>query len=112
MQWTKPVAVVISADCYSACEIFVAAMAHDPQHFIVGRYPTAGVEAGIGFFKLPGDISLQAPVDQLRYPETGEIFLEGVGVPPNVKVPATAETLLSKDDQELAATEKILLKAR
>lgn len=106
-QWTKPVAVLVGPACASACEIFAAAVAHDPNHLIVGRYPSAGVEAGVHPWNLPGGLYFQAPIVQLRYPD-GKIFLEGVGVVPNVKVPVTVESLLSTDDPEIPAAEKAL----
>src|SRR5262249_8397885 len=62
IQWDKPVAVLIGPECASACEIFAAIMSHDPKHLIVGKYPTAGVEAAVSPWTLPGDISFQAPV--------------------------------------------------
>ncbi len=107
VQWEAPVAVLVGPNCYSACEIFSAAVAHDPSHLIVGRYPTGGVEAGVEPWTLPDGLYFQAPVSQIRYPD-GKIFLEGVGVVPNVKVPITVQSLLSTDDQELPAAEKAL----
>ncbi len=68
-------------------------MAHDPSHLIVGRSPSAGVEAGVEPWVLPDGVSFQAPVIAFRNPD-GSIFLEGVGVIPNVKVPNTPENLL------------------
>lgn len=107
VQWDGPVAVLIGPACYSACEIFSAAMAHDTNHLIVGRYPTAGVEASVEPWTLPDGLYFQAPTGRLVTPDD-KIFLEGVGVLPNVKVPITAESLLSTDDQELPAAEKAL----
>lgn len=107
VQWDGPVAVLVGPNCYSACEIFAAAVAHDSNHLIVGRYPTGGVEAGVEPWTLPDGLYFQAPVVQIQYPD-GKIFLEGVGVVPNVKVPVTTQSLLSKDDLELPAAEKAL----
>jgi C-terminal processing protease CtpA/Prc len=103
-QWTKPVAVIINPGCASACEIFAAAVAHDPENLIVGRSSSAGVEAGVAVWLLPGGLSFQAPVIAFRNPD-GTVFLEGVGVVPNVKVPNTPETLLvnPRDDAALDA---------
>jgi len=107
VQWTNPVAIMVGPACASACEIFSAAVAHDPSHLVVGRYPTAGVEAGVEAWTLPDGLYFQAPVDRIEYPD-GKIFLESVGVTPNVKVPVTAASLLSTDDQELPAAENAL----
>ncbi len=107
VQWDKPVAVLIGPDCASACEIFSAAMAHDSKHLIVGRYPSAGVEAGVAPWTLPGKISFQAPIERIQYPD-GKVFLEGVGVVPNVKVPLTVETMTADDDPDLNAAAQAL----
>jgi C-terminal processing protease CtpA/Prc len=107
VQWTSPVAVLVGPACYSACEIFSAAMAHDPAHLIVGRYPSAGVEAGVEPWTLPDGLYFQSPVYRIVYPD-GKIFLEGVGVIPTLKVPVTAQSLLSTDDLELQAADKAL----
>ncbi len=107
VQWDKPVAVLIGPACVSACELFAAALAHDPQHLVVGRYPTAGVEAGVEPWTLPDGLYFQAPTVQMQTP-AGQVFLEGRGVLPNVKVPVTVESLLYSDAQELAAAESAL----
>jgi len=107
LQWDKPVAVLIGPECASACEIFSAAMAHDPNHLLVGMYPTSGVEAGVGPWTLPGKLSFQAPVIRFQNPD-GSIFLEGVGVQPNVQVPLTADNLTSDNDVVLVAAAQAL----
>lgn len=107
VQWDLPVAVVTNDGCASACEIFSAAMAEDPDHLIVSYTPTAGIEAGVYSWNLPGDLYFQAPVTYFE--RDGEVFVEGVGVPPTVDVPATAENLLSEEDVVLAAAEEALI---
>jgi carboxyl-terminal processing protease len=103
VQWTRPLAVLIDADCASACEIFAAAVAHTPDHLIVGQSPSAGAEGAVFPWLLPGAIEFQAPLIAFRNAD-GSVFLEGVGVVPNVKVPNTPETLLidAGDDAALA----------
>jgi C-terminal processing protease CtpA/Prc len=105
-QWDAPVAVLVDADCASACEIFAAAMAENPDHLIVGYTPSAGVEAGIYAWNLPGDIYFQASIERLV--RDGEVFIEGQGVAPNVMVPATAENLLNPEDEVLLSAEDAL----
>ncbi len=107
VQWEGPVAVLVGPSCASACEIFSAAVAHDPKHLIVGRYPSAGVEAGVEPWTLPDGLYFQAPVFQIRYPD-GRIFLEGTGVVPNVKIPVTVQTLLAGKEDDIAAAERAL----
>jgi C-terminal processing protease CtpA/Prc len=106
VQWDLPVAVLIDADCVSACEIFVAAMAEDPNHIIVGYTSTAGVEAGIYAWNLPGEIYFQASIQ--RIVRNGEVFIEGEGVPPTFEVPATEENLLNPEDEVLLTAEEAL----
>src|SRR5258706_47471 len=88
IQWTKPVAVLIGPACYSACEIFSAAMAHDPNHLMVGRYPTAGVQARVGTWTLPDGLYFQAPLVRIVY-SNGDIFLERKRGQTNIQVPVT-----------------------
>jgi C-terminal processing protease CtpA/Prc len=106
VRWDLPVAVLVDDGCASACEIFAAAMAEAPDHLIVGYTPSAGVEASVYFWNLPGDVGFQASVGRLV--RDGQVFLEGTGVPPTVRVPATAENLLDPGDEVLAAAEEAL----
>jgi C-terminal processing protease CtpA/Prc len=82
-------------------------MAHNPANLIVGSYPTAGVEASVSPWLLPDGLSFRASLGLLLDPD-GNVFLEGTGVVPTVKVPITPESLLSDDDLELAAAEAAL----
>ncbi|MFM9108964.1 MAG: S41 family peptidase [Chloroflexota bacterium] len=91
-QWRKPVAVLVGPDCVSACELFAAAIAESPNAIVVGLGPTAGVEGGVFPWKMPEDIGFRAPLIGFE-DEDGNVYLEGVGVPPDILVPSTAETL-------------------
>jgi C-terminal processing protease CtpA/Prc len=108
IQWTKPVAVLIDSNCASACEIFSAAMAHNPDIEIVGHTPTAGVEAGVFPWTLPDDIYFQASIILLLDGD-GEVFLEEVGVLPTIDVPVTIESLLSPEDEVVLAADEAML---
>lgn len=111
VQWRRPVAVLIGPDCVSACELLAAAIARDPEHLVVGLEPTAGVEGGVFPWLLPGDLAFRAPLIGFR-DERGDVFLEGRGVPPNITVANTAETLLltpDAPDAVLVAAEQALL---
>jgi len=106
VQWDKPVAVLIDTDCGSACELFAAALARNPEHLIVGQEPTAGAEGSVSPWKLPGGIYFQAPLGLLKH--DGKVWLEGSGVAPTLKVPVTVESLVSGKDVVLAAAEQAL----
>ncbi|HYO30496.1 MAG TPA: S41 family peptidase, partial [Thermomicrobiales bacterium] len=111
MKWRGPVAVLIGPDCASACELLAAALARNPANLVVGMGATAGVEGGVFPWLLPEGIAFRAPLIGYR-DDAGEIFLEGTGVQPNVRVPKTAETLLltqGAPDAVLGAAEAALL---
>lgn len=91
----QPVAVLTGIDCYSACELFTAAMSHNPEHLIVSFTNTAGVEAGVYSWQLSGGLPFQA--SYVRLESDGHVFLEGYGVTPNVRIPANRDTLVVTD---------------
>ncbi len=88
-----PIAVLTDLGCASACEIFTAAVANDPEHLIVSYTSTAGIEAGIYLWYLSGGLPFQASYIRFQNDE-GQIFLEGYGVTPNVRIPSEPDTLI------------------
>jgi len=88
-----PVAVLTDLSCASACEIFTAAFAEDPEHLIVSYTSTAGIEAGIYLWYLSGGLPFQASYIRFQN-DAGQIFLEGYGVTPNVRIPSEPDTLI------------------
>ncbi len=104
------IALLVGQACASACEIEAYGFSQVPGMIVVGEYPSAGVEAevGRGQFLLPESMSFQAPTGRFTLPD-GSIFLEGAGVQPTVKVPITAENVLSEEDVILNAAEKAVL---
>jgi hypothetical protein len=82
-------------------------MAEDPDHLLVGYYPTAGMEAGVNWWLMPGGIEFQASI--YRSFRNGGPFLEGIGVAPNVEVPATTENLLNPEDEVITIAEEALV---
>jgi C-terminal processing protease CtpA/Prc len=104
-----PIALVIDESCASACEIFASAIAYNPDNLIVGYTPTAGVEAGVFTWLLPGGITFQASI--VRVTIDGEVAVEGVGVPPTVTVPSTRENLLNPEDELIEITQAELIPA-
>lgn len=105
-----PIAVLVSSDCFSACEGFSHAMSLEDRSILVGHSPTAGAfgEVGLGQYKLPGDLSLQFPTGRPITPD-GDILIEGVGVQPDILVPVTYESAMGRVDAVLEAAIEALL---
>ena len=102
--------LMVDQACASACEIEAYGQSQVPGTVVVGYYPSAGIEAEVarGQFTLPEGMSLQVPTGRFVLPD-GSVFLEGKGVIPTVKVPLTAENLLSTEDVVLKTAEGIAL---
>jgi carboxyl-terminal processing protease len=105
-----PVAVLVSPNCISACEVFAYALQQKGRSIVIGHFPTAGAfgEVGRGQYKMPSDISMQFPTGR---PETldGKLLIEGRGVIPDITVPVTVESALGKTDAVLQAAIRALL---
>jgi C-terminal processing protease CtpA/Prc len=97
--YDKPIVVLVSHDCISACEGFAYYMSLNGHTTIIGHYPTAGAfgEVGLGQYSLPGDIDVQFPTGRPITPE-GDILIEGVGIIPDIIVPITVESALDEID--------------
>ncbi|NPV56223.1 MAG: peptidase S41 [Anaerolineae bacterium] len=105
------IVLLVDMACFSACEIESYGFSQVPGVVVMGEHPTAGVEAEVarGQIKLPEGFSMQVPTGRYKLPN-GSIFLEGVGVQPNVKLPITTESVLSADDPGLQAAIAEILK--
>jgi len=110
MRYEGPVALLVSPYCVSACESFAYALTRDGRSVVVGHYPTAGAYAGVGRgqVELPGGLSFQFPTSRSETPE-GDLLLEGAGVPLDVVVPVTEESVLGSADAVLDAAVEALL---
>ncbi|MCD6402088.1 MAG: hypothetical protein J7L73_09195 [Anaerolineales bacterium] len=106
----KPIAVLISPYCVSACEGFSYALALRNNTIVAGHYPTAGAygEVGRGQYDLPDDFSMQFPTGRSEKPD-GSLLIEGKGVIPDVLVPITESSALGLEDTVLNAAIKVLL---
>lgn len=91
--------LLVGLHCYSACEIESYGFSQVPGMVVMGEYPTGGVEAEVarGQFNLPEGFSLQIPTGRFTL-EDGSIFLEGVGVEPEIRVNLTDESILDGRD--------------
>jgi C-terminal processing protease CtpA/Prc len=102
-------ALLVDQTCYSACELEAYGFSQLDGIVVAGIYPSGGVEAEVarGQFTLPAGLSLQAPTGRFVLPD-GSLFLEGQGVQPTLRVPITAESVLSDEDVVLRAAEEAL----
>ena len=93
------IVLMVDQFCYSACELESYGFSQVPGVVVMGHFPTAGVEAETarGKFLLPGDMELTIPTGRFILPD-GSIFLEGVGVQPDVVIPVTRASVLSDED--------------
>jgi C-terminal processing protease CtpA/Prc len=102
LRYDGAVALLIGANCHSACEFFSYDMTLQERAAIVGQYPTAGAGGSITRIKMPED-EFFTYTEGRAVNADGEIHIEGKGVPPTVQVPVTEETLLGEGDAVLDA---------
>lgn len=109
LQYKGKIAVLVSADCISACEGFAFALQQNGRSKVIGHYPTAGAfgEVGLGQYNLPDDFSMQFPTGRPENSD-GAVVIEGKGVIPDVLVPVTLDSALGKLDAVLEAALKAL----
>ncbi len=106
-----PVAVLVNEMTGSAGDLFAYAMTVNHRALIVGYTPTGGFvgEVGDGQYSLPGGLEIQIPTGRPVDPVTGQVLIEGVGVPPDIRVPRTRENIISPNDPVLQAAVDALL---
>ena len=96
--------LLVGPACFSACEIEAYGFSQVAGMIVVGQYPTGGVEAETarGTFKLPEGFSVTVPTGRFTLPD-GNIFLDGKGVPPTLRIPVNEKTAFATDDIVLQA---------
>jgi len=102
LRWSGRVALLIGPSCASACEFFAQHFSNRPDALLVGMTPTAGLGGTVVPWLLPDGLSLRVTTGQ-AFDGAGRLLIEGQGVPPGLRVPTTAQTLLAEDDVVLAA---------
>jgi C-terminal processing protease CtpA/Prc len=104
------IAVLVGIACSSACEYEAYGFSQIPGAIVVGHFPTNGIFADVarGQYLLPEGFSAQFSAVRSLLPD-GSLLIEGKGVPPTLKVPVTAESLLSTEDDVLDAAEQAIV---
>ena len=96
------VAVLVAPACQSACESFSYNMARQDRAAVVGHYTTSGLGGSVVPVFLPDGV-VTTITNGRGLDADGEINIEGIGVPPTIRVPVTEETLFSDGDPLLDA---------
>jgi C-terminal processing protease CtpA/Prc len=107
------VAILVGPACSSACEEEAYGFSQVPGAIVVGQYPTGGLFASVipDKYRLPEGLTFQLSFVRYRLPN-GDLFLEGKGVEPTLRVPVDKQTVLSREDVVLKAAENAVLNRR
>lgn len=104
------VVVLTGLGCFSECEFFSYSLSLLDNVSIVGFYPTEGLGGNITPVFMPDGVRFQFTTGRALNTEGG-IRLEGIGVPLDVQVPVTEETLFYDGDLLLDRAIEILNEA-
>ena len=107
LRYRGAVTVLVGPNCNSACEFFTYDTTLQDRATVVGFYPTAGLGGSVDLVLMPEGEYFQFTIGRGVDAE-GNIHIEGKGVPPDVKVPVTEETLFSDGDPVLEAAVEYL----
>ncbi|MEM8713580.1 MAG: S41 family peptidase, partial [Planctomycetota bacterium] len=107
--YTKPVVVLIDAGCFSATDIFAAAMGELPGVTLLGE-TTSGGSARVQSFELPSTGIRVRCASMASFQPNGRLY-DGNGVSPDIEVSSDPADLLRGDsDAQLAAAVKLIAK--
>lgn len=90
------VVVLVGPACASACELFAYALAFDGRSTVVGQYNTTSIAGGWPLLYMPDDIIFALPTDR-KVDFDGNDVVEGIGVPPQIRVPVNEETITDSE---------------
>ncbi len=108
LRYEGQVVILVGPDCASACEFFSFNMTLDDRATIIGHYPTAGLGGSIDRVAMPEDEEFTFTQGRAVGPD-GNIHIEGLGVPPDIRVPITEETLFDREDAVLETAVSFLV---
>ncbi len=96
-RFAGPVVVLMDAGCFSATDIFLAAMGELPQVTLMGT-ASGGGSARSKLYEIgPLEVKLAT---MASYQPNGQLF-DGVGVQPDVIIEAEVDDLVGRDDRQL-----------
>lgn len=106
----RPVVVLIDDGCFSATDIFAAAMGELPSVTLMGQATSGGSARSIGYDleHLGVEVRLGSMVS---FQPSGELY-DGVGVQPDVVVEREATDLIGQTDRALEEAERYLLESQ
>ncbi|GAB5496482.1 MAG: hypothetical protein Phyf2KO_15620 [Phycisphaerales bacterium] len=104
---TRPVVVLIDEGCFSATDIFAAALGELPNVTLVGQ-PTSGGSARSKKYDLENLGTAIRLGSMVSYQPNGKLY-DGVGVTPDVIIERVPTDLIGETDVVLEAAERMLL---
>jgi hypothetical protein len=99
--YDKPVIVLQDSATFSAGDIFVGALEDHPNVTQMGT-ATGGGNSQMESYRLPGSGVTLVMGWSAKYRPNGQLY-DGVGIPPDVELPATARDLVGETDTVLDA---------
>ncbi len=106
----RPVVVLIDDGCFSATDIFAAAMGELPNVTLMGQATSGGSARSIGYDLEHLGVELRLG-SMVSYQPSGELY-DGVGVQPDVEVERVATDLIGETDRVLEEAERYLLESK
>ncbi|MFM1770259.1 MAG: hypothetical protein RJA22_2788 [Verrucomicrobiota bacterium] len=99
--YDKPVIVLQDSATFSAGDIFVGAFEEHPNVTQMGT-PTGGGNSQVDSYRLPNSGVTLVMGWSAKYRPNGQLY-DGVGIPPDIHLPATARDLVGETDTVLDA---------
>lgn len=100
LRYHGDLAVLVGADCASACEFFSYDLTLQDRATIIGHTPTAGLGGSVERVAMPEDEEFRFTQGRAVDPD-GDIHIEGIGIVPNLRVPVTESAALGQGDPVL-----------
>ncbi len=106
----RPVVVLIDDGCFSATDIFAAAMGELPNVTLMGQATSGGSARSVGYDLEHLGVAVKLGT-MVSYQPSGELY-DGVGVQPDVEFERVATDLIGETDRVLEEAERYLLEGQ